>query len=72
MPACFCFPPLRSGEGKKVCLWKCEVANVIFVQIVQLMVNGSDGELHLSGDITRCWVNRRSWMLVTLWFLLSC
>jgi len=52
MPACFCFPPLRSGEGKKVCLWKCEVANVIFVQIVQLMVNGSDGELHLSGDIT--------------------
>lgn len=54
--------------GRKVCLWKCEVANMVFVQIVQLMVNETDGGSRVSGDITHCWVNRRLWMLVTQFF----
>lgn len=47
------FPPFDIG-GRKVGLWKCEVVNMVFVQIVQLMVIETDGGSRVSGDITHC------------------
>lgn len=37
----------------------CELANTVFIQIVQAMVNDTDGGSQASGEITHSWMTIR-------------
>lgn len=44
------------GRGRSFALWKCELTNTVFIQIVQAMVNDADRGSHASGEITHSWM----------------